>query len=303
MRNGNVGADSCPPCHPNPLGSNHVVRAHSCAPLHLLLLSSVVLFGCVPVDQLPPGSVPAAPTAPTATTYPDLESNSVTENSTHFTIKAYSQTDLDAIKLMAESDYTKIGNDTGLYTFMSSGMYTLFAYRDKDEYMKKTHQPSWSHAVATDKAIYFYYPDPDQEANLIHQMVHMVFNAYLAEKVSSFRWLMEGLAMNEEVAKMSDADKMAYQTSKSAQLRQDRVPFSQMTFFVTNSEEKRRTDAWYQQVESVVTYILSQGSPLAFTQFLGELKLGTDIDKAIADSYAGKFRNMDDLENLWKYTI
>ena len=36
------------------------------------------------------------------------------------------------------------------------------------------------------------------------------------------------------------------------------MPMSQMMFFVTNTEEKRRTDAWYQQVESVVTYLLSQ---------------------------------------------
>jgi hypothetical protein len=91
--------------------------------------------------------------------------------------------------------------------------------------------------------------------------------------------------------------------SKTSQLRQNRMPFSQMTFFVANTEEKRRTDAWYQQVESVVTYLLSQGSALGFAQFLSELKSGADTDRALSDSYSAKFRSLNDLENAWKYTI
>jgi len=81
------------------------------------------------------------------------------------------------------------------------------------------------------------------------------------------------------------------------------MPFSQMTFFVSSTEEKRRTDAWYQQVESVVTYLLSQGSALGFAQFIGELKTGTDTDRALSDAYSAKFRSLNDLENAWKYTI
>ena len=108
--------------------------------------------------------------------------------------------------------------------------------------------------------------------------------------------------MKEEVVHMSDTDRTSYQTSKSSQLRLNRMPFSQMTFFVTNTEEKRRTDAWYQQVESVVTYMLTQGSPLAFAQFLSELR-SIELDQAIGDAYPAKFRNMNDLEAAWKYTI
>jgi hypothetical protein len=81
------------------------------------------------------------------------------------------------------------------------------------------------------------------------------------------------------------------------------MPFSQMTFFVTNTEEKRRTDAWYQQAESVVTYLLSQGSALGFGQFLSELKSGADADRALSDSYPAKYRSMNELEAAWKYTI
>jgi hypothetical protein len=261
------------------------------------------LAACVPVDQLPPGVVPSAPTGATATAYADLEPGSISVTSTHFTIKGYSQSDVDALKALAENLYNKVGNDTGLYSFLASGNFALMAYRDRDEYLKKTHQPSWSHAVSSGKAIYFYYPDPELEPILMHQLVHVIFESYMGDKATTLKWLEEGLAMSEEVSKMADSDRSNYTASKVSQLRQNRMPFSQMTFFVTNTEEKRRTDSWYQQVESVVTYLLAQGSPLAFTQMLGELKSGMDMDHALSDAYPAKFRSMDELENLWKYTI
>ena len=125
----------------------------------------------------------------------------------------------------------------------------------------------------------------------------------MGDKVAANRWLEEGLAMNEEYSRMTDSDKAAYSQSKSTQLRQNRMPLSQMTFFVTNTEEKRRTDSWYQQVESVTTFLLGQGSPLAFVQMLHELQSGNDFDRALSDAYPAKFRSMNDLEAAWKYTI
>jgi len=267
-----------------------------------LALPLCLLASCVPVDQLPPGLVPQSPTAATTTAFGELDPGNATVTSTHFTIKGYSQTDLDTLKASAENIINKIGTDTGLYSFLASQSYAIVAYRDRDEYLKKTHQPQWSHAVIADKAIYFYYPDPDADATLAHYITHLVFDNYMADKAATYRWLEEGLAMSEEVSKMSDADRSTYQNSKTSQLRQNRMAFTQMTFFVTNTEEKRRTDAWYQQVESVVTYLLSQGSPLAFAQFLSELK-SAEIDQAISDAYPSKFRSFSDLEAAWKYTI
>jgi hypothetical protein len=261
------------------------------------------LFSCVSLEQLPPGAVPASPTPTSATGgYPDLEPGNTSVTSAHMTLKGYSQTDLETLKLVAESLYSKIGSDTGLYSFLASENYTLVAYRDRDEYLKKTKQPAWSHAVVSGKTLYFYYPADDLEPVLIHNMTHMVLESYLGDKASSFKWLVEGLAMHEEVSKMTDSDRTAYANLKANQLRQNRVPFSQMTFFVSNSEENRRTDSWTQQVESVVSYLLAQGSALSFAQLLSELR-SVDIDRALSDAYPGKFRSLSELENLWKYTI
>jgi len=283
--------------------NHHLVKSFPpLIPCSLVLLLCL-MASCVPLDQLPPGSVPLAPagnTGPSA--FPDLDPGNTTVTSAHFTIKAYSQTDADTIKQMAETLFNKIGSDIGLYTFLASQNFSLYVYHDRDEYLKKTHEPVWSHAVASGKALYFYYPDPGLEPYMAHYLSHLILGNYLGDKARTLKWLDEGLAMNEELAKMSEGDRASYVTSKASQLRQNRMPFSQMTFFVTNTEEKRRTDAWYQQVESVVTYLLAQGSPLAFAQFLSEVR-SVEVDQAISDAYPAKFRSLNDLEAAWKYTI
>lgn len=226
----------------------------------------------------------------------------MTATSAHFTIKGYSQPDLDAIKLMAENEINKIGTDTGLYSFIASQNYLLVAYRDRDEFLKKTHEPNWSHVAISGKAMAFYYPDADLEPIMAHFMTHLVFRGYMGDKAATIKWVDEGLAMNEEVSKMSAPDQSTYSNSKSNNLHTNKMPFSQMTFFVTQTEENRRTDVWYQQTESVMTYLMAQGSALAFAQFLGELRT-VEMDQAISDSYAGKFRGLNDLESAWKSTI
>ena len=124
-----------------------------------------------------------------------------------------------------------------------------------------------------------------------------------AQPARTYRWINEGLAMNQELAKMSDGSRMTYQSAVTATLRQNRVPFSQMTFFTPLSEEKRAVDTWYQQVQSVTAYLLSQGTALNFSSMLGALRNGIDIDRAIADHYPGKFRSLSEVETAWKYTI
>jgi hypothetical protein len=267
------------------------------------LMPLAMLFAaCVPVEELPPGLVPKAPVAASANAYPDLDAGSTSITSMHFTLKGYSEQDLKALSATAESIYNKIGNDTGLYTFLASGNYTLVVYKDSDEYHKKTQLPSWSQAINAGKANYLY-PDPALEPVLAHMMVRMIFEDYMGDKATQYKWIEEGLAMNEELLRMPDSDRSVYQASKTTQLAQNHMPFSQMTFFIPNSEEKRRTDVWYQQVESVMTFLLAQGSALAFGQFMSELKSGGDIDHVLSDAYPARYRSLNDLEASWKSNV
>ncbi len=267
------------------------------------LLSGLFLASCVSLEQLPPGAVPAVQSeSKPETPYPDLDAGHATVTSAHFTLKGYSQADLESLRLLAEDLFTKIGSDIGLYTFLSSQSFNLVVYRDREDYLNKTKQPATSQVVTSGKTMFLYYNREDLEPELAHFMAHLLLKAYLGDKLTTLKWLDEGLAMYEEVSRMSESERASYSSSQTAQLRQSRMAFSQMTFFVTNSEEKRRTDVWYQQVESVVSYLLAQGSPLAFAQFLSELRV-VEVDQAISDAYPAKFRSFADLEAAWKYTI
>jgi hypothetical protein len=264
------------------------------------------LISCVSLDQLPPGAVPGASgtgvTNPTQS-FPDIDPGGTQLTTLHFTLKGYTENEIRPISTMAESLYNKIGSDTGLYSFLASGSYGIVIYRDRDEYLKKTRLPEWSRAAAVNGTIYVY-PGSDLEPVMAHEMTHLIFASYMGtDKARTFRWLNEGLAMYEELQKVSESERSAFQSRRATELRRNRMAFSQMTFFVPVSEQQRLVDVWYQQVESVVAFMLAGGSALNFANMLNSLKTGADMDKALADNYPAKFRSLTDLENSWKYSI
>jgi hypothetical protein len=264
------------------------------------------LTACVSLEQLPPGSTPGAGgtnVSNTVSSFPDLDPGGTQLTSLHFTLKGYTESEIRPISIMAESLYNKIGSDTGLYSFLASGSYNIIVYRDREEYLRKTRMPEWSRAAAVGGSIYLY-PGTDLEPVLAHEMTHLIFNSYMGtDQARTYRWINEGLAMYEELSKLPEGERSSYMSRRSTQLRENRMGFSQMTFFVPATEERRLVDVWYQQVESVVSYLLSQGSALNFANMLNTLKTGGDIDRAISDNYPGKFRSLSELENSWKYTI
>ena len=260
----------------------------------------MALTSCVPV---PPEMLPQAPAvggaAQPAVTFGDLDAGGVSMNSLHFTLRGYNETDLRNLSSTAEDLYNKIGNDTGLYSFLASGNFAIVVYRDQNEYLQKAHQPAGSRAISSGKTVYAY-PGPDLAPELAHHLTHAIFNAYMEGKAVPLAWLNEGIAVREETDQMLYNDRADYLAAVAAQLRKEKQPFQQMMFFVPRTEADRRKDAWYQQVGSVVSYLMSQNGATAFGGFLNALRMGTDIDHAIADSYAARFRSLADLETAWR---
>lgn len=269
------------------------------SPFALGIFSVAFWSGCVRLDMLPP-TPGVQPT--TAQVFADIDPGETSLATLHFTVRGYTDKEIRPISTLAEDLYNKIGNDTGLYSFLASGSYALVVYRDREEYLQKTHQPNWSHAVTAGTSIYIY-PGPDLDPVLAHELTHVVFNSFMGEKAASLRWLNEGLAMFEEASKMPESERAVYQTALQNQLRQEKLPFSQMVFFKPATEETRRIDKWYYQVESVVDFLLKEGSSLVFANMLTALRSGADIDRALQDNYPGKFRNLADLETAWKASL
>lgn len=269
-----------------------------------LFVAFLTLTSCVSLEQLPPGSLPeqAGGQGSAPASFPDIDPGGTSITSLHFTLRGYTEGELRTISQLAESLYNKVGNDTGLYSFLASGSYSIVVYRDRDEYLAKTRLPSWSRAVTSGNAIYLY-PGSDLEPALIHEMTHLIFNSYMGDKTKSLRWLNEGLAMFEERSRMSEVDRSAFQNAQGRELRSNKMPFSQMVFFTPLTEEQRRVDQWYLQVESVVAYLLAQAPSLNFANMMNAIRQGQDVDAAIAQSYPGKFGSLAALEQSWKYSI
>jgi len=255
---------------------------------------------CVP---LPPEMLPQAPgSGQAAASYPDIEPGGVSFSSLHFGLRGYNEVDLRAISSVAEDVFNKIGTDTGLYSYLAGHTFTIVVYKDQAEYATKTKQTSPLRAIAAGEAIYTY-PGPDLDPMLAHQLAHLVFASYMGAKTSSLNWLNEGLAMHEEIQRMNGNERVVYQTTQNNKLRAERQPFSQMAFFVGSAEERRRQDVWYLQVESVTSFLMRQGSTLAFAAFLNQLRNGSDVEHALNDNYSGKFRGWADFETAWQASL
>ncbi len=251
----------------------------------------------VPPELLP--QAPAGSSSGARMMYPDLESGSLSITTAHFTIKGYTEYDMRNVSASAEAVYDKIDADTGLHGYMTAGHYQIVIYANAEEYLRKTRQPSWSRAVTASGTI-FTYGGSDLDPVLAHEIMHLVFNGFMGEQARTLVWLNEGLAMVQEIDRMSAGEKSAFQNAQRDQLLKEKKPFSQLTFFTPSNEEKRRTDPWYLQVENVTRFLMSKGSNLAFAAFLTSLRNGTDIDRALDSNYPGRIRSFGDLETLWK---
>ena len=206
-------------------------------PFVLLLLTA-----CVRLDTLPPGMANPNQTGGSMS-FPDVDSNGALK-SLHFSVHGYLDADMQSVSQRAESIYNKIGNDTGLYSYMAGNNYTIVLYRDADEYLRKTNQQAGSKITSSSSTIYMY-PDPDNAAQLAHQLCHMVLQPYFGDSAQNLRWIVEGIAMMEEYPNMQNADQNLYLQSKQDHLRLNPIPFSQMTFANPVNEDGRRTDPWF----------------------------------------------------------
>ena len=261
------------------------------------------LTSCVPIDQLPPGTVPDQPGRnKSAVAFPDIDAPAATLNTTHFVIRGYSESVIRPVSATAENIFGRVANETGLYSYLSSVTYNLVVYKDKDEFALKTKMNPDVRATTAGMTIYTY-PGPGLEPAFAYEVTGLAFRQYLDQKAEPLRWIEEGLALDQQIEQSSEGDRSAFIARQSRDLRDKRIAFQQMTFALPASKDNRTTELWYLQVESVIHYLLAQGSALSFAGFLNSLRAGADVDQALASNYPGKFRSLADLESAWKYTL
>ena len=223
-------------------------------PLHLCLLASVFLHGCVPMPQDALNDLPPAGQADVPP-YTGLEPGYKTYETAHFLIKAYTTETAVAQSVICEQAYSRIMNDLGLYSFAPAKPYNVIVYRDADEYIKATGQPRWSGGMAYGNAILIYGSRPAEQYGsaadpssgdgsggsasvLTHEMTHLIFNEFMGLANSAdFKWVNEGVAVYEE-SRTSAESRAAYSRRFANMVAPNPIPFSQMATQAPQGEQQ-----------------------------------------------------------------
>lgn len=263
----------------------------------ILLPACLFLCSCVPVPQEMLGQLPPAPQAVEAP-YKGLEPGYKTNESAHFLVKAYSSETASEISIKCETDYNRIMNDAGLYSFAPARPYNIVVYKDQEEFIAKTGQPKWSGGVAYGNAILIYESE-GADGVLSHEMTHLIFNEFLGlANTAALKWLNEGLAVYEET-RGSWRSKAAYTQRMSSLVAPNPIPFSQMINLAPQGEQDAVVEKWYAQCGSVVGFLIKDGGTLGFSGFLSRIKDGANVDDAAAASFSTLGKDMNDIEKAW----
>ncbi|MGD9643940.1 MAG: hypothetical protein AB7V08_14545 [Elusimicrobiales bacterium] len=263
----------------------------------LALLLLLPLAACVDV---PTGASPAAPLSqPVEAPYRDLDPGYKTQETAHFVVKAYSSPTAAYYAGLCEENYTRVMQDLGLYSFVPARPYNITVYRDAPEFHAKTGQPDWSGGVAYGNALLIYEGDGTQ-AIVAHEMTHLIFNEFMGlSQPAGLRWLNEGTAVYQET-RSNPASAAAYAERVRSGVAANPIPFSQMVNLAPQNEAQREVDRWYAQVGSVVGFMIRRGGSFNFSLFLGRLRDGSSVDKALEAAYGGLWNDLAAVERAWK---
>jgi len=266
------------------------------------LLALLLLGCCACVDVPTDGSPTAAIALPVESPFQGLDPGYKTEETAHFSLKAYSSSSAVAYSGICEENYSRIMQDLGLYSFVPARPYNVIIYRDAAEYRAKTGQPDWSGGAAYGNALLLFEGE-GLKATIGHEMTHLVFNEFMGlSQAAALRWLNEGVAVYEET-RSNQASAAFYTERVLSGVAPNPIPFSQMTNLVPQSESLRNVDRWYAQAGSVAGFMIKQGGSFSFSIFLSKLRDGAAVDRAIEDTYSGLWKNLQDVEKAWKLEV
>ncbi|MFH1724352.1 MAG: hypothetical protein ABII00_07000 [Elusimicrobiota bacterium] len=257
-----------------------------------ILLLGACLAACVP---LPPeeGAGAAGSTGITRRRFGELDPGAKRLSGLHFEVHAYGSDRAQKISDAAEKFYGRTMNDTGLYSFLPRGLYPVVVYATRDEFLMKTGLPEWSGGVAVGNTIYTY-DGPYLSGVLAHEMTHLIFHEYMGRSDPAHRWVNEGLAVYEEQEAMRERG------FASAARPGSPVSFQEMILLAPMGEGERSVNAWYQQVGSVVRFMIERGGRLGFSQFIKGLHEGRTADQAVRTAFPGVWNSFEALETSWR---
>lgn len=268
----------------------------------LLLAAAAVLGACVPYPgELPDDGRGNSNYGIIEGAYPGLDPGASDQEGLHFKVKAYGSDTARSVSEMCEAAYTRVMNDTGLYSFQPRGMYSVVVYGSQDEYRKKTGQPDWSAGVTVGNAIYTFY-SPALEGVLSHEMTHLIWFEFMNGRLADQqRWVNEGLAVYEESKARAGGRELF--SNFLPTLRSAALPMDQLQNLAPNTERAYDASVWYAQAESMIRFMIEKGGRIGFGQFLSSIRDGQGFDAAVYAGFPGQWRTLADFENDWKRSL
>ncbi len=270
-----------------------------------LLLAAALLSACIPYEGVLPDDGRGRSYTEIGQIFPELDPGAQELQSLHFMVKAYGVSQTRTYADAAEAAYTRIMNDTGLYSFRPRTLYRIVIYGTQDEYRKKTGQPEWSGGVAVGNAIYTYV-SPRLEGVLSHEMSHLIWFEYMGGANRSnpdHRWVNEGLAVYQEAKALGQGGQTELFSVLKGNLRASPLPMESMIRLVPATERAYEVSLWYAQAESLTRFMIERGGRIGFSQFLGALKDGKNFDSAVASGFPGQWTSLANLEETWKRSL
>jgi hypothetical protein len=267
-------------------------------------LLPVLLLCCCACVDIPTGAdVPqAASQQPVSSPFKGLDPGYKSQESAHFALDAYTSSGASLYTSLCEENYSRIMQDLGIYSFVPARPYNVVIYRDAVEYHAKTGQLEWSGGATYGNALLLY-EGGGLKGTLGHEMTHLIFNEFMGlSQAAQLRWLNEGVAVYEEMR--SNPASMAFYTAKLAEtVSANPIPFTQMVNLAPQDEANRGVDRWYTQVGSVAGFMIRQGGSFNFSLFLGKLRDGAAMDKAIEVTYPNVWKTFADVEKAWQLEV
>lgn len=255
-----------------------------------------------PIRELP-AQPPSSGPEPRSTSENDpmpLDAAALTRNTIYFAIFTYNSTLLENLMKRLESIRERILTDTDLISFGFSDRMSVYIYKDKEEYKKKTKRPEWSSGFAFKDALYIYEQE-NPDIILAHEMTHLLLRRFTgAESIHKIPlWVNEGLATYEESLYYPQG------TGPSKEIRENlkngrHIPAQEFFSMKPSGEkDKDRVSLWYWQARSCVNFLIEKKGRRKFYNFLNFLKEGKSVEQALSEATWSELKTLSELEAAW----
>ena len=242
------------------------------------------------------------------------------KKSYHFFIYYYpgcSQSFLGRLTEASESYYRTITQQLHFYRhdpWVWEKRAKIYVYRNKQEYLEKTKQPSWSagYAIPVKKEIYTYAGSFGIfKGVLAHEMTHLILHEYIGFGHTIPLWLDEGVAMYIQYKTMGLLERIVAECIKPLLHSKDYIPLEELLSIAISDLDKKQplptgesshysyVDKFYLESLSVVYFLLKQYSNYNFVNLCRDLRDGREFSSAFSRHYY-TIRNLHYFEKRWK---